>query len=491
MYINQRYIDAFNADCILLEIKLPRDIFKSPIATEMAIASLIQGGGVNKWYSKNFSGNLPLYASLEIASLEGVLHFYIRMHKKFKNIVESNFYAQYPGIEIVEADDYTKKIRYHHLSKDVKTWSASYKLFRKWKPVNPVNGKKFSKKGNSEPDGAKDEYEMPADFLPIKTYVDYGLDKDPKEEYKIDPITPLLEFMGSIGKGEYFWYQVIIQDEGVYDGGNKLPKFYVNEQTHDHLSLREMAEAFKKAIRTSGYIKHGDKVMNAYGYEEKRRVPDGVDVDGKPKTKEIDTTYNFPEKERGVAKPVSKKEMELTIEDKDDLEAVNKKMSKPLALTVIRLVYVTKGYFNSGHIQNILSFPKPYKGANGFAPSVSTPYDFAWQDRGGKRSAWRAEEIFEEYVEREGFFPHIPKRPWLDEFEDDMFFPHSMKARKMFRMMFEAIFYPFEHPQPDQVSILNLEEIATLWHLPGQVAGTPTLPRIDSVKGNAPSNLPM
>ncbi len=26
------------------------------------------------------------------------------------------------------------------------------------------------------------------DGYPIKTYVDYGLDKDPKEEYKVDPL---------------------------------------------------------------------------------------------------------------------------------------------------------------------------------------------------------------------------------------------------------------------------------------------------------------
>lgn len=98
--------------------------------------------------------------------------------------------------------------------------------------------------------------------------------------------------------------------------------------------------------------------------------------------------------------------------------------------------------------------------------------------------------MFEAYVEREGFFPHIGERKSLDAFEDSVFWGSSMKNRKIFRMIYEAIFYPFEHPHPSQVSTLNLEEIATLWHLPGQVAGTPTLPRIDSTKGVAPSNLP-
>lgn len=492
MYINQKYIDGFNKDCILLEIKLPREIFKSPLATEMALNALLQGGGVNKWYSKNFSGNLPQYASLEIASLEGTLHFYVRMHKKFRNIVESNFYAQYPGIEIVEADDYTKKIRYHHLSKDVKMWGASYKLAKTWEPRDVKTGEVYK---STIDDGAYGNekgknYKMPADFLPIKTYVDFELDKDPKEEFKTDPITPLLEFMGSIGKGEYFWYQVLIQDEGVYSGGNKFPKFYVNEMTHEHISLSDMSDARKKQIRTSHYIKHDDIVYDAEGYEKTRKIQDGVDSEGKPKYKEIPLTYNLRDK-KDEAKAVGKKEMDLTPEEKELLEVINKKMSKPLALVVVRLVYVTKTNFNGDHVQNILSFGKPYKGENGFAPKVSSPYDFKWQDIGGKRSNWRSEEIFEEYVEREGFFPHIPGRTELDKWEDMFFYPFSMKTRKMFRMIYEGIFHPFDHPHPDQVSIMNLEEIATLWHLPGQVAGTPTLPRIDSVKGNAPANLPI
>jgi hypothetical protein len=491
MYVNQKYIDKFNNDCILLEIKLPREIMKSPLATEIALASLLQGGGIGTWYARNFEGNLPQYSSLEIASLEGVIHFYIRIHKKYRNLVEANFYAQYPGIEIVEADDYVTKIRYHHLSKDVKTWSASYKLSKTWNPINPKTGEAFPDPVKKDSKGKPEKYSMPADFLPIKTYVDFELDKDPKEEFKIDPITPLLEFMGAIGKGEYYWYQILIQDESVYSD-SKVGKFYVNEVTHEHVSLKEMADARKKQLRTSHYIKHGDVAYDDYGYPKTRKVEDGVDENGKPKFKEIPTTYDLRDK-KDEAKVVGKDEMKLTPEEKDTIEIINKKLSKPLALVVIRLVYVTKSEnHNYGQIQNILSFTKPYKGENSLGPkSLASPYEFKWQDIGGKRSHWRSEEIFEEYAEREGFFPHVQERKALDEMEDMFFYPFSMKVRKTFRMIIEGIFFPFDHPHPDQVSIMNLEEIATLWHLPGQVANTPTLPRIDSVKGNAPANLPI
>lgn len=491
MYINLKFVDKFNKECILLEIKLPREIFKSPLATEVALATLLQGGGYGNWYQRNFQGNLPMWSSLEIASLEGVIHFYIRINKKFKNLVEANFYAQYPGIEIIEADDYTKKIRYHHLQSDVKTWCAQYNLSGKWKPVNPEDGLPFPAPGAKTD---KDKYEMPGDFFPIKTYVDYELDKDPKEEFKIDPITPLLEFMGDIGKGEYYWYQIMLLDEGSYKD-DKLGKFYVNEITHEHFSLAEIAKAKKDQIRSAGWnIKNKvfadefgvPKIIDSFDKDYVQQFTIEKDKDGKE--------IKIPKKvlaKHLETKQIFKKEMDLTPVEKEEIEIINKKLSKPLAAVTIRLIYLTRGSFDPAHVQNTLSFPKPFKGANGLNPTVNDPYSFKWQNRGGKRSNWRAEEMFEEYVEREAFYPHIKPRKILDEWEDMFFYPYSMKTRKMFRMTYEAIFHPFEHPHADRVSIMNLEEVATLWHLPGQVAGTPTLPRIDSVKGNAPSNLPM
>ena len=474
----------------MLEIKLPREINKSPLATETALASLLQSGGLSSVYAKNYKGNLPAYSSLEIASIEGIIHFYIRIQKKFRPIVESNFYAQYPGIEIIEADDYTKMIRYHHLSKDTEMWGVTYRTGGSWIPTDDTTGKPY---------GTKDEpYKMPADFLPIKTYVDYGLDKDPKEEFKIDPITPLLELMGSIGKGEHFWYQVLVQDESVYK--EKMPKFYVNKKTHTHLSLKDLADARKKQIRTASWKVKDAVDVSDFGVpteidsykvingEYVRQYKKSVDKDGKVTETPIKVLAKHLE-----TKAVAKKEMELTPEEKDEIEMINKKVSKPLALVVLRLVYVTKKEnFKGSHVASIITFPKPYSGLNKIVPSkLADPYDFPWENIGNKRVPWRKEEIFEEYVEREGFFPHICERETLDKWEDTFFWASSMKQRKLFRMIYEAVFFPFDHPQADSAFTLNLEELATLWHLPGAVAGTPTLPRIDSTKGIAPVNLPL
>lgn len=475
-YINQKYLNKTNEEYVMLEIKLPREIFKSPYAAEVAISSLLQGGGFGNWYMRYFKGALPMYSSLEIASLEGTIHFYIRTQGKFRALVESNFYAQYPGIEIVEASDYTQLIQYHHLTQDVNMWGETYGLQKKWEPTNPETGEAYKV-------GGKD-YEMYADFLPMKTYVDYGLEKDPKEEFKIDPITTLLEYMGSIGKGEYLWYQIILQDEGVYSGGKKMPRFYINEATHEHKSLKDLADEYKKKVKTGGYLKKGDPIVDADGEQKKKTV--GKDAEGNA------ITVDLVHKE---TKPIAKKEMDLSPEEKDAIEAVNKKLAKPLALVVMRMIYLTdnsKAKFNPQHIQNILAYPKPYVGrfnGLGFRGS-SDPYDYPWENMGKRRTYWRSEEMFEAYVEREGFYPHIPERKTLDKWEDTFFFSSTMKTRKVWRMIFEGIFHPFSHPHPGDAFTLNLEELATLWHLPGAVATTPTLPRIDSAKGVAPVNLP-
>ena len=57
---------------------------------------------------KLWEGFQRVWFSLEIASFGGMIHFYIYTQKGFKSLVEHQIYAQYPGIEIEEVEDYTK-----------------------------------------------------------------------------------------------------------------------------------------------------------------------------------------------------------------------------------------------------------------------------------------------------------------------------------------------------------------------------------------------
>ena len=59
-------------------------------------------------------------------------------------LIEAQLYARYPNIEIHEADDYTKGV--YHDPENLPLWGTYFKLER-------------------------------PDVYPIKTYIDYGLDK--------------------------------------------------------------------------------------------------------------------------------------------------------------------------------------------------------------------------------------------------------------------------------------------------------------------------
>ncbi len=205
-------------DYVLLELKPPRALDKTPLAMESVLAGFSHKPGETSWWKKHVLGAVRPYWSFEIVSLEGQVHFYVWTRANFRKLVEAAFYAQYPGVQIVEAEDYTRTILAH--SKD--EWSA-------W-------GCEFKK---ANPEG---------DPYPIKTYVEYGLDKPQKEREQVDPLSNVVEFMSSVGKGEYLWLQCVIRvHQGeVYTGKhNEAGKPYT---WRDH--AKEIVEKIRKLTRS-------------------------------------------------------------------------------------------------------------------------------------------------------------------------------------------------------------------------------------------------
>ena len=162
----------------LLEIRIPRDIVKSPMAMELFLNTLYQAsaGHLLKVY---IEGAVRPWFSLELVSIDGTPHFFIWTHTKFKKLVETQIYAHFPEVEVHEVPDYAMGIK-HDPSR------LTFGSFQQWKLDK-------------------------ADTYPLKTYVEYGLDKNDKEEYKHDPIVAVLEFLGSLRKGEQAWVQIMIQ----------------------------------------------------------------------------------------------------------------------------------------------------------------------------------------------------------------------------------------------------------------------------------------
>lgn len=361
---------------IFLEIKIPKDVFKSPKAMEFFMNSLYQTFGEANWYEKYWKGSLRAHFSLEIVSIGGGIHFFIMTRKGYKNMIESNLYSQYPGIEIYEVPDYTLPISYD--PEKIGMWAAELGLTK-------------------------------ADAYPIKTYLDYGMDKDPKEEYKIDPLTPLLEFMGSLKQGHQAWFQIIVRAHKAED---KDPK------------TGEKIDAKWKKAAEEEIKKIQDKGKGEMDKETKKPIP-------------------------GTSRFLSDGETET-------IKALERSISKVGFDVGMRVIYVAeKELFDMSNVGGIMGGITQFNSSlNGFKVSNGVPPKykwFPWKDRSKKTIDFEKGILLDAYKAR-GFFYNEFKRPYF---------------------------------------VLNTEELATVFHFPGNVAQTPTLSRISSKKSEAPSNLPL
>lgn len=166
-------------ETVLLELRMPRDTMKTPLAMEAILSNLHLGSGEATAYKRNMQGGTRPWFSLEIASIGGRIRFFLWTRENLRRGIESFFYAQYPDMEIVEAEDYSRL---------VDPAGSEYSMF-----------------------AAEFEHTKP-DPYPIKTYVDYKLDlPGAKPEEQIDPLAQMLELLGGIGPKEQIWLQFVIR----------------------------------------------------------------------------------------------------------------------------------------------------------------------------------------------------------------------------------------------------------------------------------------
>ena len=366
---------------ILLEIKAPKDVFKSPKAMEFFINGLYKTDDEDTNYNIYWNGQLRPNFSLEIVSIDGTVHFYVRCPRWLKPPIESNLYSQYPGIEVFEVPDYTLPVKYDPDTQGL--WGTEFKLRKE-------------------------------DVFPIKTYVDFGMDKDPKEELKIDPLTPFIEYIGQWGRGHQMWLQILVRAHK-----NEHP-----DPTDPKKDLRWGEEAKKQV----------EKIINEARGEhdkDKKLIP-------------------------GTSR--------LTTEDeKQTIEAIARKQSKNAYDVGMRFIYTApKDVFVvsnlTGAVGALMNFSHA-SNLNGLSTDRAT---------GSKH----VKTIYE-------------------------FWPFSLKKKKDVNDEKKAILDAYKHrgyfyneyKQP--YFILNSEELATLFHLPGQVSSTPTYERIEAKKAEAPANLPV
>ncbi len=325
----EQFIDTM--EWTSLEVRIPKEVFKSPLAMELVLIKAIhQTGGIDTWLKRYIQGSVLSWFSLEIVSIEGKIFFIIRTQKKFRNLIESQIYAQYPQAEINElSEDYAEQVPRFTKNGDWLLWGAEFKL--------------------SKPDP-----------YPIKTYVDYGLDKASttlEAEQQIDPITLTLEYMGSLKAGEQMWFQILVR-------AHHAKQFHKPGTWFEKRELKDLAdEEIKKIFEKSKF---------------------------KPKDKD------YPEGSH------------MSKGQQDVVSAIERKMEKLQFDCGIRALYIAKkDKFDPSNITGMNAILKQYNTANlnGFGLTNNTSFDYPWQDYSGNRAIKLKREIFDAYRARAFFYP--------------------------------------------------------------------------------------
>lgn len=324
---------------VLLELRMPRDSKKTPLAMEAILSNLHITSGESTNYAKFWQGKVRTWFSLEIVSIGGRLHFYIWTRAGFRRGIEAAFYAQYPDMEIVEAEDYSL-------------------LYDPAAPGNDMFGDEWV---HTKPDP-----------YPIKTYVEYGLDKaGAKPEEITDPMAQMLELLGSIGPKEQLWFQMIIR-------ASKDEK-YAGQKTKDG--------------KTYTWKDHATDLIEQI---REKTAKKGSYVD--PVTGKEHETAGFPNPTKGQS---------------ETMAAIERNISKPGFDVGMRGIYTAPNEAYQGSMISLMlgTMLKPYSSEayNGFRPSAKFDAqfnDYPWEDPGNHHRQHLHHQIVE-YYRRRAFY-HDP-----------------------------------------------------------------------------------
>jgi hypothetical protein len=114
----------------LLDIRLPREISRPIQAMEQVFAHLWAVYDPANFIEKWMEGKFLLNFSLEIASLNGQIHFFMRIPTSLREMAQSIIYSQYSEVEIGETDDYTQSVPQKIPNRNWDLWGCDYILLK-------------------------------------------------------------------------------------------------------------------------------------------------------------------------------------------------------------------------------------------------------------------------------------------------------------------------------------------------------------------------
>lgn len=166
---------------VFLEVKIDELNEKSPLAMEQVFTAL-HAIHQNFSFGEKFNGKSVLWVSCEMVSLGGKVSFIFKIPARYRNLLESAIFAQYPKAEVTETEDYLRNLphEYDPDKADFDFWGTEW----------------LKKKDNA---------------YPIRTYaLDSSFEHGAQETF-IDPLSNVIEAMSNIQPYELMVYQLVIK----------------------------------------------------------------------------------------------------------------------------------------------------------------------------------------------------------------------------------------------------------------------------------------
>ena len=353
-----RFAYWFRQPMVLLHIELPAEVEKSPLAMEVILTGLWNNGSETTFLQRIWKGQFRSMTTLELVSNGGRIGYYVHLRKNWKDFMEARIYGQFPEAHITEVvDDYVTQVGYSPETHEL--WGTEY--------------------SKSKPDA-----------VPIKTYIDWGMDKDPdKPEKQVDPLTNILEFMSSIKSDEHIWFQIVMK-------ARKADEWYGFYKTLD------------------SYIEGGKQAIKEVFEEAVQRTAERVEDEMAKKSLAS----------RGV--------MLLSQPEKDRIESIERNFNKLRFDCGLRTMYIVKkGKFDLPKVGNLVRFFDPFRAPNFNVINVCrglSIFDYPWQDWGDIRRRMVRKRMFFWYKHRAYFYVPYDQVPVIlttEELASMWHFPSS------------------------------------------------------------------
>jgi hypothetical protein len=166
---------------VFLEVRVDELNEKSPLAMEQIFAALHAVHQNFSWGERQ-AGKSVLSVSCEIVSLGGKVSYIFRVPERFRNLLESAIFAQYPKAEVAQVEDYLGRLPHSY---DPKTAEFDF-----W-------GTQWHKKKDNA--------------YPIRTYAEEASFEHAAQKTFVDPLANVLEVMSNLQPYELMAYQLVIK----------------------------------------------------------------------------------------------------------------------------------------------------------------------------------------------------------------------------------------------------------------------------------------